>query len=73
MTTGPTDGKCANPAGGPGGMPLALRLNEGLGSTEQGKEEDGDIAKHAMTLLDKRAGCGVLTDSALSAAHADAR
>ena len=31
MTTGPTDGECGNPAGGPGGMPLALRLNEGLG------------------------------------------
>ena len=31
MTPGPTDGKCANPAGGPGGMPLALKLNEGLG------------------------------------------
>ena len=30
MTTGPNDGKCANPAGGPGGMPLALRSNEGL-------------------------------------------
>ena len=73
MTTGPPDGKCANPAGGPGGMPLALRLNEGLGSTGQGKEEDRDIAKHAMTLLDKRAGCGVLTDFALSAAHVDAR
>ena len=64
MTTGPPDGKCANPAGGPGGMPLALRLNEGLGSTEQGKEEDRDIAKHAMTLLEKRAGCGVLTRAA---------
>jgi hypothetical protein len=33
MTTGPTEGKCANPAGGPGGMPLALRLSEGLGIT----------------------------------------
>ena len=31
MTTGQNDGKCANPAGGPGGMPLALRLSEGLG------------------------------------------
>ena len=31
MTPGPPDGKCANPVGGPGGMPLALRLNEGLG------------------------------------------
>ena len=31
MTTGPTEGKCANPAGGPGGMPLALKFNEGLG------------------------------------------
>jgi len=31
MTTGPTEGKCANPAGGPGGMPAALRLSEGLG------------------------------------------
>jgi hypothetical protein len=33
MTLGPTAGKCANPAGGPGGMPLALRLSEGLGLT----------------------------------------
>ena len=31
MTLGPTDGKCGNPAGGPSGMPLALRLSEGLG------------------------------------------
>ena len=31
MTTGPTDGKVTTPAGGPVGMPLALRLNEGLG------------------------------------------
>ena len=31
MTTGPTEGKCANPAGGPDGMPLALKFNEGLG------------------------------------------
>ena len=30
MTTGPTDGKCDNPAGGPDGMPLALRFSEGL-------------------------------------------
>ena len=33
MTPGPLDGKCANPAGGPGGMPLALPLSEGLGLT----------------------------------------
>ncbi len=31
MTTGPNDGKCGTPAGGPGVMPAALRLNEGLG------------------------------------------
>ena len=31
MTTGPTDGKVTTAAGGPGGMPLALRLSEGLG------------------------------------------
>ena len=31
MTTGPTDGKVTTPAGGPGGMPLALASNEGLG------------------------------------------
>ena len=30
MTTGPTDGKVTTPAGGPGGMPLALSLSEGL-------------------------------------------
>jgi hypothetical protein len=33
MTTGPCDGECANPEDGPGGMPLALRLSEGLGNT----------------------------------------
>ena len=33
MTTGPTDVKVTTTAGGPGGMPLALRLNEGLGIT----------------------------------------
>ena len=33
MTTGPHGGKCDNPEGGPGGMPLALRLSEGLGIT----------------------------------------
>ena len=31
MTTGPTDGTVTTAADGPGGMPLALRLNEGLG------------------------------------------
>ncbi len=31
MTQSPPDGKCANPAGGLCGMPLALRLSEGLG------------------------------------------
>jgi hypothetical protein len=31
MTTGPEEGKCAYPDEGPGGMPLALRLSEGLG------------------------------------------
>ncbi len=31
MTTGPTDVKVTTTAGGPGGMPLALRLSEGLG------------------------------------------
>ena len=30
MTTGPTDGNVTTPAGGPGGMPLALASNEGL-------------------------------------------
>ena len=33
MTTGPTDVKVTTAAGGPDGMPLALRLNEGLGGT----------------------------------------
>ena len=32
MTTGPTEGKCGTPEGGPGGMPLALKFNEGLGA-----------------------------------------
>ena len=31
MTTGPTDGTVTTAAGGPGGMPLALKLNEELG------------------------------------------
>ena len=31
MTTGPTDVKVTTAAGGPDGMPLALKLNEGLG------------------------------------------
>jgi hypothetical protein len=31
MTTGPEEGTCAYPDEGPGGMPLALRLSEGLG------------------------------------------
>ena len=31
MTTGPTDGTSTEAAGGPGGMPLSLRLSEGLG------------------------------------------
>ena len=31
MTTGPTDEESTTAAGGPGGMPLALRLSEGLG------------------------------------------
>ena len=35
MTTGPTDGTVTTAAGGPGGMPLALSLNEGLGVTAQ--------------------------------------
>ena len=33
MTTGPTDAKVTTAAGGPDGMPLALKLNEGLGFT----------------------------------------
>ena len=32
MTQSPAEGKCANPAGGLCGMPLALRLSEGLGA-----------------------------------------
>lgn len=36
MTTGPTAGKVTTPAGGPDGMPLALRLNEGLGIASSG-------------------------------------
>ena len=31
MTTGPEDGKVTDPAGGPDGMPAALRLSEWLG------------------------------------------
>ena len=31
MTTGPTDGTVTTAAGGPDGMPLALRFSEGLG------------------------------------------
>ena len=32
MTTGPTDGTVTTAAGGPDGMPLALKFNEGLGA-----------------------------------------
>ena len=39
MTTGPTDGKVTTPAGGPGGMPLALRLSEGLGIADDAPSE----------------------------------
>jgi hypothetical protein len=35
MTTGPEEGTCAHPDEGPGGMPLALRLSEGLGVAAQ--------------------------------------
>ena len=31
MTTGPEEGQFTAPDEGPGGMPLALRLSEGLG------------------------------------------
>ena len=37
MTTGPTDVKVTTTAGGPGGIPLALRLNEGLGVFTRGR------------------------------------
>ena len=37
MTTGPTDEESTTAAGGPGGMPLALRLSEGLGPSETEK------------------------------------
>ena len=42
MTTGPTDGKVPTPAGGPGGLPLALRLSEGLGLARVRPERMGD-------------------------------
>ena len=43
MTTGPTDVKVTTAAGGPDGMPLALKLNEGLGRT--------GLARLCLTLL----------------------
>ena len=38
MTTGPTDVKVTTAAGGPDGMPLALKLNEGLGAASEARE-----------------------------------
>ena len=38
MTTGPTDVKVTTAAGGPDGMPLALKFNEGLGCTGRADE-----------------------------------
>ena len=43
MTQSPTEGKCANPAGGLCGMPLALRLSEGLGPNAQNVERDPSL------------------------------
>lgn len=37
MTTGPTEEQCGTPEGGPDGIPLALRLSEGLGVTARRK------------------------------------
>jgi hypothetical protein len=46
MTTGPNDGKCGTPAGGPGGMPAALRLNEGLGHALGPEREEAWTTKY---------------------------
>ena len=42
MTTGPTDEESTTAAGGPGGMPLALRLSEVLCSTAASEEKMGE-------------------------------
>ena len=41
MTQSPTEGKCANPAGGLCGMPLALSLNEGLDLADGERRQTG--------------------------------
>ena len=50
MTTGPADVKVTTAAGGPDGMPLALKLNDGLGCTRP----DDAIArcKRILALVD---------------------
>ena len=59
MTTGPTDVKVTTAADGPDGMPLALKLNEGLGFTAlEGKERTSYLTAEevqAAQTLHKRA------------------
>ena len=53
MTTGPTDEESTTAAGGPGGMPLALRLSEGLGPNAAAARM---YARYDSVLQQRRAG-----------------
>ena len=57
MTTGPTDVKVTTAAGGPDGMPLALKLNEGLGITGRDARGVASLAYPQVSLcLEPRLG-----------------
>lgn len=55
MTTGPTDEESTNAAGGPGGMPLALRLSEVLGGSDP-KRAGSDLQNRLHDRLLRSAG-----------------
>ena len=59
MTTGPTDEESTTAAGGPGGMPLALRLSEGLGASAT---TAGIAQQKTVTLADLQRISQVLRD-----------
>ena len=65
MTTGPTDVKVTTAAGGPDGMPLALRLSEGLGAHVQPTNTELRLAMHSAR--DENEGSRHHDDAALQA------
>lgn len=66
MTTGPTDEESTTAAGGPGGMPLALRLSEGLGPNAQAVARWYCVSREGMATL-----CVDEEDARANAAHCD--